>query len=205
MQRIQGRRCLEIDTFALTQMARTHTSALVDLGAGDGRFVAHMARAYPDRLAIGVDACRENLIEQSRRAPENAIFLVANALSLPAELAGIATRLTINFPWGSLLAGLLDDLAFCERLASLAQPGATLELVVNGGALGEAGWALEAGAERIRDTLRTAGFALRPPLAWGVSELRACPTSWAHRLAFGRDPRAIQLAGKRLAEVAMVL
>ena len=45
---------------------------LLDLGAGDGRFVAQMARAYPDSLAIGIDACRENLIEQSRRAPENA-------------------------------------------------------------------------------------------------------------------------------------
>ena len=101
---------------------------LLDLGAGDGRFVAQMARAYPDSLAIGIDACRENLIEQSRRAPENAMFLVANALTLPEELTEHRHRLTINFPWGSLLMGLLDDPAFCERLASLVRPGATLEL-----------------------------------------------------------------------------
>jgi trans-aconitate methyltransferase len=195
MQRIQGRRCLELDIPALIQRARANDCALLDLGAGDGRFVAQMARAHPDSLAIGIDACRENLIEQSRRAPENAVFLVANALTLPEALTEIATRLTINFPWGSLLTGLLDDPAFCARLVSLARPGATLEAALNGGALAEAGWTLEAGAQRIQSNLRAAGFALQTPLRWGAAELRACPTTWARRLAFGRDPRAVFLAG----------
>ena len=195
MQRIQGRRCLELDMPALIQWARASACTLLDLGAGDGRFVAQMARAYPDSLAIGIDACRENLLEHSRRAPENAVFLVANALALPVELTGIAMRLTINFPWGSLLAGLLDDPAFCARLASLVCPGATLEVAVNGGALAEAGWTLEEGAARIQSNLRTVGCALRTPQAWGVTELRACPTTWARRLAFGRDPRAVFLTG----------
>jgi 16S rRNA (adenine(1408)-N(1))-methyltransferase len=195
MRHIQGKRCLEIDTRALVRRARAKDCALLDLGAGDGRFIAQMARAYPEGLAIGLDACQENLIEQSRRAPENAIFLVANALALPEELARIATRLTINFPWGSLLRGLLDDPAYCERIAILARPGATLDIVVNGGALAEAGWELVAGAARIRSNLRAAGFALRAPLAWGAAELRAYPTTWARRLAFGRDPRAVFLTG----------
>jgi 16S rRNA (adenine(1408)-N(1))-methyltransferase len=201
MRRIRGRRCLDLDTHPLVQMARASSSTLVDLGTGDGRFVAQVARARPESVAIGIDACQENLIEQSRRAPENAVFLVANALTLPLELAGIATRLTINFPWGSLLAGLLEEEgAFHERLALLARPGATLEICLNGGALAEAGWALEAGAARIRHNLRAAGFALPPPRAWGGSELRGFPSTWAHRLAFGRDPRAIFLAGNRLGE-----
>jgi 16S rRNA (adenine(1408)-N(1))-methyltransferase len=196
MQRTQGRSCLEIDTLTLVKLARAHSYTLLDIGAGDGRFVAQVARRRPDALAIGVDACRENLIDQSRRAPENALFLVANALALPAELAGIATRLTINFPWGSLLTGLLDGSDFIERLASLARPGATLEVIVNGGALAEAGWTLEPGAARIRSNLCAAGCALRQPVAWGASDLRACPTTWARRLAFGRDPRAVFLMGK---------
>jgi trans-aconitate methyltransferase len=195
MQRIQGRCCLEIETHALVQQARANSCTLLDLGAGDGRFVARMARTYPDSLAIGVDACRENLVEHSRRAPENAVFIVSNALALPGDLAGIATRLTINFPWGSLLTALLDDPAFSARLVSLVRPGASLEVVLNAGALAEMAWSLEAGAARIQSNLRAAGFALRSPLAWGVAELRAYPTTWAHRLAFGRDPRAVFLAG----------
>ena len=204
MQRIQGRRCLELDMPALVQRARVSSCTLLDLGAGDGRFVAQVAHAYPDSLAIGIDACRENLIEHSRRAPENAIFLVANALALPAELTGIATRLTINFPWGSLLTALLDDPMFCARLVSLIRPGATLEVAVNGGALAEAGWALEAGAAHMQSNLRAVGFALRTAQAWGAAELRACPTSWARRLAFGRDPRAVFLTGKWKGEREMM-
>ncbi len=195
MQRIQGRRCLELDMPALIQRARANDCVFLDLGAGDGRFVAQMARAYPDSLAIGIDACRENFIEQSRRAPKNAVFLVANALTLPEELTEIATRLTINFPWGSLLTVLLDEPAFCERLVSLVRPGATLEVAINGGALAEVGWTLEAGAASVQSNLRAAGFALRAPLAWGAAELRVCPTTWARRLAFGRDPRAVFLTG----------
>jgi predicted RNA methylase len=195
MQRIQGRRCLEIDVPTLLRRARTQPYTLLDLGAGDGRFVAHMARACPDTLAIGLDACRENLIGRSRSAPENAVFLVANALALPAEVEGVATRLTINFPWGSLLTGLLaDDLVFCARLASLARRGASLEIALNAGALAEVGWTLQAGATQVQSNLRAVGFTLRSPQAWGASELRACPTTWAHRLAFGRDPRAVFLA-----------
>ena len=195
MRHIQGRRCLELDMPALVQRAQATSCVLLDLGAGDGRFVAQMARAHPDSLALGIDACRENLVEQSRRATENAIFLVANALSLPEELAGIATRLTINFPWGSLLTGLLDDSAFCARLTTLVRPDATLEVVVNGGALAEVGWELEAGEARIQSNLHAAGFALGAPLPWGAAELHAYPTTWARRLAFGRDPRAVFLTG----------
>jgi hypothetical protein len=204
MQRIQGRRCLELDMPALIQRARASSYTLLDLGAGDGRFVAQMARACPDGLAIGIDACHENFIEQSRRAPENAIFLVANALTLPEELTGIASRLTINFPWGSLLMGLLDDPAFCARLTTLARPGATLEIAVNGGALVEVGWELDTGAARVQSNLRAAGFALLAPLAWGAAELRACPTTWARRLAFGRDPRAVFLTGNWKGERGMM-
>jgi 16S rRNA (adenine(1408)-N(1))-methyltransferase len=195
MLRIQGKRCLELDTRTLVQQARGVPWTLLDLGAGDGRLVAQIARADPGGLAIGLDACRENLIEQSRRAPENALFLVANALALPEELVGIATRLTINFPWGSLLTALLDDLTFIERLAALARPGATLEVVLNAGALAEADWELEAGAARVQSNLRAVGLPLRTPQEWGAAELRACPTTWGRRLAFGRDPRAVFLAG----------
>jgi hypothetical protein len=204
MQRIQGRRCLELDMPALIQRARANTCTLLDLGAGDGRFVACIARAYTDGLAIGIDACRENLVERSRRAPENAIFLVTNALTLPEELTEIATRLTINFPWGSLLTGLLDDPVFCARLTTLVRPGATLDVALNGGALAEAGWTLEAGAKRIQSNLRMAGFMLRRPQIWGAAELRACSTTWGRRLAFGRDPRAVFLTGKWKGEWEML-
>lgn len=200
MERICGKHCQEITTDELDKLI-THIAnqpdVLIDLGTGDGRFVLHTARAHPARYVIGIDACRDNLYEASRRARANALFLIANICSLPAELAGLASAITINFPWGTLLAGLLEeDSPLLASLARLARPGAALEVRLNGGALAEAGYSLEAGGEEVRRLARLAGFQVGAPLPLAAGDLRAYPTTWAKRLAFGRDPRALYLAGR---------
>jgi trans-aconitate methyltransferase len=199
VERICGRRCQELTTNELDAFV-THIAdrpdVLIDLGTGDGRFVLHTARAHPARYIIGIDACRDNLYEASRRAPANALFLIANICSLPEELAGLASAITINFPWGTLLAGLLeDDSSLLASLARLARPGATLEIRLNGGALAEAGYSLETGGDQVRRLARQTGFHVAAPRPLAAGDLRAYPTTWAKRLAFGRDPRALYLAG----------
>jgi len=194
MEGIQGRHALSIDADELARRLASYDEVELDLGAGDGRYVRSMALAYPERFMIGVDACRENLREMSRRAPPNALYLIANALALPSELDGLASRLAINFPWGSLLAGLLDlGSGLPRRLTALVREGAVVELRLNAGALAEAGYALDEGGRLVRRALSTAGFAVSPAEPLGPAELRALPTTWAHRLAFGRDPRALSL------------
>jgi 16S rRNA (adenine(1408)-N(1))-methyltransferase len=163
----------------------------VDIGTGDGRYAVHVARTNPGSFVIGLDACRENLVEVSRRAPANSLFVIANALVLPPELDGLATQVSINFPWGSLVQGLLvEGSPLLAGLARLAQPGAVLEVRLNGGALAEAGWSLEGGAAQVRHLLLMAGFRAGPMHMLGAGDLKAFPTSWARRLAYGRDPRA---------------
>jgi hypothetical protein len=198
VESIWGKHAVQIDADALARRLAGCDAVALDLGTGDGRYVRHLAQTQPTWFVVGIDACRENLHQCSRTAPANALYLIANALALPRELDGLATRLTINFPWGSLLLGLLDEATgFPERLAALAQPGALIEVRLNAGALAEVGWPLDAGAARIRRALGAAGFDVRPPVALGPMELRACPTTWARRLAFGRDPRAVELRGCR--------
>src|SRR6185437_9513160 len=78
MERIIGKRCQEITTDELNALVMRLVAlpdVHVDLGTGDGRFVLDAARAHPLHSVIGVDACRDNLREASRRAPENALFL----------------------------------------------------------------------------------------------------------------------------------
>ncbi|HSB00677.1 MAG TPA: hypothetical protein VLE49_08505, partial [Anaerolineales bacterium] len=65
----------------------------------------------------------------------------------------------------------------------------------NSGALTEAGTTLEAGAEQIGSNLLRAGWQVGTPAIMNATMLRAFPTTWAKRLAFGRDPRAIALSG----------
>ena len=149
----------------------------------------------PTWFAVGVDACRDNLRRTSRKAPPNALYVIANALALPKELDGMASKLTINFPWGSLLTALLNgEPMLLEGLLAISRPGAALEVRLNGGALAEAGYTLECGGARIRQALQEAGFeAVGDPLWLDARGLRRCPTTWAKRLAYGRDPRAVCL------------
>ena len=197
MEIITGKHSYDLDTAAFAARLAGYRDILVDIGTGDGRYVDHVARARPDLLAFGVDACRENLRSGSRKAPRNALYVIANAQALPRELYGRATHVTINFPWGSLLRGLIDgDALLLDGLRGIAQPGAALEVRLNGGALAEAGCSLEQGGVLVRRTLRDAGFEVRPPVSLDAAALRECPTTWARRLAFGRDPRALYLRAR---------
>src|SRR5262249_11640830 len=107
-----------------------------------------------------------------------------------------ATHLTINFPWGSLLEGLLgNESALLAGLVNIAHRRAQLEVRLNAGALAEAGWSLTQGIVRAQDALAANGFDMSSPMVLGAQELRSYPTTWAKRLAFGRDPRAVCLRG----------
>jgi hypothetical protein len=69
---------------------------------------------------------------------------------------------------------------------------------LNGGALSEAGWTLENGAEQIRENLSCSGWRVKKSEAMDSRSLRDFPSTWAKRLAFGRDPRALMLKCERL-------
>ncbi len=196
MESIRGKHAVGGDPAALARQSAGYPHVLIDLGTGDGRFVRHIAATEPHTFAIGIDLCAANLRAAARRAPANAAYLVAGAYALPPALHGLATHLTINFPWGDLLTGLLtQDAPLLAGLAALVRPGARLDVRLNAGALTEAGWALPAAGSAVAAGLRRAGFAVEPPRLLDARELRACPTTWAHRLAFGRDPRALYLRG----------
>jgi 16S rRNA (adenine(1408)-N(1))-methyltransferase len=101
--------------------------------------VLEIAAREPRTLAIGLDAVAPAMAEASRRAVRppgrgglpNALFVVAAAESVPAELRGRADLVTVRFPWGSLLRGCLDaDPAVADGLAALGAPGGDLELLL---------------------------------------------------------------------------
>ncbi len=197
MEILRGKHASNMDAPALAQRLAGYQSIHLDLGTGDGRYAAHIARTHPAAFAIGLDACRENLAQSSRRAPPNTLFVIANASALPVELEGLAASISINFPWGSLVEALLEGQpSLLCGLTRVAASRAALDVRLNGGALAEAGWTLDAGARRVRDVLAASGFAVQAPSALAAADLKAFPTTWAKRLAFGRDPRALWLRGR---------
>ncbi|HEX6271074.1 MAG TPA: class I SAM-dependent methyltransferase, partial [Anaerolineales bacterium] len=189
---------LDLTASELQQRLAGYEHILLDLGTGDGRFVRCMAEEHKKGFFIGLDACRENLHQHSRAKLPNMLFVIANAQALPLELNGLASQIMINFPWGSLLECLLNDHdAVLGRLASIARPFAEIDLHLNGEALSALGWPLESGTDQIQYVLAANGWRTESRLPMDARLLRSFPTTWAKRLAFGRDPRAIQLRVQR--------
>jgi 16S rRNA (adenine(1408)-N(1))-methyltransferase len=101
----------------------------VDLGTGDGRSVLRLARREPGTLVIGIDpdvaSMRRAAGKAARDRRANALFVVASVESLPAELEGVADHVSILFPWGSLLRGVVAGVpGTLAPIAGLLRPGA---------------------------------------------------------------------------------
>ena len=196
METIRGRKSLELDFNGLMDRLANYKRITLDLGTGDGRYVRTLAEEHADWFIIGVDSCRENLREYSQAKLQNMLFVITSAQNLPTELNGLISQITINFPWGSLFESLLiNDSKLMCGLKSIARSTISIDLRLNGGALAEVGTTLEAGTEKIYKNLIRSGCQIESPVVINATALRSFPTTWAKRLAFGRDPRAIVLSG----------
>jgi 16S rRNA (adenine(1408)-N(1))-methyltransferase len=158
-------------------------------------------------LFIGLDANAAALRERSGRAARarqpNVLYIRAAIEDLPPELTGVADRITVVLPWGSLLTAVVhpaSPLLGCVR--GLAQPGARLTVVL----------ALDPQrdrAELLRLDLPTLDAAfLEGPLAgaWAAvgfrvtsvrpltpAQLAEWPSTWARRLAHGQERSAFRI------------
>ena len=161
------------------------------MGAGDGGYALHRAKTEPSTFAIGLDASPDALAAGAWRAKRarvaNAAFLVEGVERVPDELGGLADEVTVHFPWGSLLRGLLTaDEQVLSPLAKLLKPGGELRLLLS--ATSRDGY-----AELAPDDLS----ALAPSYAeHGLEQMEArvatrldiaaSRSSWAKRLGQGR-------------------
>lgn len=196
METIRGKMSQNLDLDGLNERVKNYQRVLLDLGTGDGRYVRSLADEHPDWFVIGVDSCRENLREYSRGKLPNMLFVIASAQDLPGEFGGLISHVTINFPWGSLLNSLLaGDMNLMNGLASISKPNTQINIHLNGDALAEAGTELDTGTQVIFDNMYQHGWRLQSPRLMDKQSLRTFPTTWARRLAHGRDPRAVTLNG----------
>jgi len=163
----------------------------IDLGTGDGRHVLAAAAARPDTLVIGVDANAAGMAESSRRALRrsalpNALFAVAAAERPPEALRGLAGSLTITFPWGSLLRGVLGgDDAVLAGVAALLAPGATVAALVS--VVPRDGVPPVPPEDRLAAAYAAHGLALVEARPATGDEVAASGSSWAKRLRAGSD------------------
>ena len=214
MEWIEGTRRRALDRQALLARAAGYPYVWLDLGTGDGRYVTHLAAALPRWLVVGVDACREPLRERSRKAGPNTLFVVANALALPAELDGIAHRVSINFPWGSLLRAVATgDRPVLQNLRQACSPGALLEVIIGLDPERDRTEVLRLGLEpmtvayidsTLKPRYREAGFEMRdrgvlPDEAWPRLQ-----TTWAKRLRGNASRSVFRLVARAVPQPWLV-
>jgi 16S rRNA (adenine(1408)-N(1))-methyltransferase len=186
---------------------------VADVGAGDGRFVYESARHHPASIYVAIDPDADTLAEYAFRAGrkparggvENAHFVVAPVQQLPAELAGLADVVCVNFPWGSLLRGVLEPQAdVLQALASLTRRGGDFELVLSydpehdpNAFTGSTLPALDETyiAETLTPAYEAAGLLVRESRRLTQDEALAIPSSWGRRLLHARPRPVFRIAG----------
>jgi len=176
----------------------------VDVGAGDGGYVLHRARTEPTTFAIALDASPDALSDGAWRAKrarlENAAFLVEGVERMPRELACLADEVTVHFPWGSLLRGLVEgSSSVVGPIADLMKVGAELRVLMS--AVDRDGYEELTPALIASRSGTYAQHGLRLVEAeWASSAVvTRSRSAWAKRLGVGRARRAIIARYRRLA------
>jgi 16S rRNA (adenine(1408)-N(1))-methyltransferase len=212
MRILQGTKVIEAPPSWRNDVTHDGRPVVIDVGAGDGRFVYESARDDPSHLYVGVDPDADALAEYAYRASRkparggvaNARFVVASVEQLPPELNGLAALVRVNFPWGSLLRALLQPDAAVLRTISKLAPGARFEIVLSydpqhdtgafaGNPLPPLDDALIAGI--LVPVYREAGLESTEQRRLTQDQALAIPSTWGRRLLHARPRNVYWLAG----------
>lgn len=133
IQQIIGKKIEELDSIS----TRAYDKVIIDLGCGDGKQMYRLASKDLTNMYIGIDANASELEEISQKItkkPEkggllNVIYVQSRVEELPDELRDIADEVHINFPWGTLLEGIVQaDGAILENIKKIMKDGAELHI-----------------------------------------------------------------------------
>lgn len=177
----------------------------LDLGTGDGRLPYTLGRKAPRRLFIGIDANAAGLRRLSGRVARerlgNVMYVRASVEDPPLELAGVAARITVLLPWGSLLAAVArPSVPALAGIRILCQPKASLSVVLSvaerdvreARRLGLA--PLDGGHfQDLAIGYAAAGFTVTSVRQLDLDQLAAWPSTWARRLAHGQARPVFQI------------
>lgn len=205
---VRGKDVVQVDGEVLREEAQQFDRVIVDLGAGDGRWIYRLARRHPTWLCVGIDANAQRMREVSSRAgrkrdrggTRNVWFVRTAVETLPPAFDRLTDEIHIQFPWGSLLrASLRPDPLVLTRIARIGKPGATLQVQINAAILDDprvcARFALPLGVDAMRSRV-CGGYAAAGIRLVSVRVAYGGPhTSWNRQLSRGHPGPVLVLDG----------
>lgn len=135
----------------------------------------------------------------------NALFVHASVESLPEELYGVASHISILLPWGTLLKAVaLPEKSILQGIPKLCKKEATLKIIFGYEADKEKNTIQELNLpeltkEYCEKTLKPAYQEAGFEISWrfiSQTELRQLPTAWAKKLAYGKERVFVDITGK---------
>ncbi len=172
----------------------------------------NQARKLPETFFIGIDSNAENLDCNSRKTSffskkkglENILFVQANIENLPPELLGLASKITVLLPWGSLLRAVAKpDLLLLNEIRKLCYEKATIIAVFGYDCATERKLIEELGLSELTPSsldmcLRLYSEVGFRSLGWrclSQEELKIIPSKWAKKLAHGKKRQFVEIFG----------
>lgn len=209
MRVLSGKTVTTMSREEFVAIAANYAGVDIDVGTGDGRFVLDRARHHPERLIIGLDPVAEaiqdtaNRVSRPRTRQENILFVVASVEQMPDELHQSCAHVFINFPWGSLMRGLiLGDSEILGPLASIGRVGTTYRIILNLRIFDDPVPAemqelpevtVDYVQQRLIDSYRDAGLQVTGVRIIPPNELSELPTTWSRRLSHRHPPPSLQI------------
>lgn len=178
---------------------------IVDLGTGNGRFSYLLAKSMPDAAVIGIDPVALNLEEYwkkarknlHRKGQRNLLYIIATAENPDPSLQGIAQEIYVNFPWGSLLEGIVKGQpGILKGISSLGQKGTPVHLHFSYSSLHDAG---EISRRKLpiltpeyilgdlKEAFRRSGLEILSLRTMEEEELKAFGSHWSKILYLGKS------------------
>ena len=170
-----------------------------------------MAKQNPNSLVIGIDPCHENLVEISSKVLKkpskgglsNVLFVLASAENMPYELNNLADHVYINFPWGSLLQGIvLVQETIWNNIRQITKHNAHVEVIFGYDEKYEQKEIVRLGLPRLDQSylsdfiipkLELLGFRIQSLKILTLKELQSYPTTWAKKLSYGQERQYYQM------------
>lgn len=102
----------------------------IDIGTGDGKYLHKQALKLPQTFHIGIDLNTNNL--KIKNFPKNITFIEGDIFDLAGVYSEIADYITVNYPWGILLAQIIkSDELFFNALIKITKKNCQLDFLLN--------------------------------------------------------------------------
>ena len=210
---LSGKTAKEIQKNEFDEITAKFKKICIDIGTGDGKNIYRKAKNDKETLYIGLDPVRDNMEEiavKIAKKPEkggldNALLVISTAENLPDELCSVADRVTVLFPWGVLLEGIVKpEEKFILAVKKAAKSGAEFEFITTYSANCEENMMETRGMPELsieyfngeyKEKLKGYGLTINNIELLDNEYVKGFDSKWARRLAFGRKRDFYRITG----------